>query len=363
MFIAGYGGTFVPTAVHTGLLGSIGSSVINTDGQVMSFSVPAGSNFDVVVSEVQTGGCAAYSYTVSYSNSCQQPGFDPANDGSADLAVWRPNALAQYLTAPVGGATTTTQYGSTGMIPTPADWDGDGDHDVGMYNPGAAGHFFTRPNAADNYYGRIFWGTTGDVQVAGDYDGDNISDAAVFRPSTGEWWVRRSSDSTFFVQSWGVSTDIPVPGDYDGDEKIDLAVYRPNDPLNLNRGTWYILLSNRGFLAFTTTSWGQAGDVRVPADYDGDGKTDIAVFRPSDGSWWILRSGEPAATQSLVAQFGLNGDIAQPADYDGDGRADIAIFRPSTGTWWMDRSTSGITSQVHGTSTDQAATSANGVPR
>jgi hypothetical protein len=56
----------------------------------------------------------------------------------------------------------------------------------------------------------------------------------------------------------------------------------------------------------TVTQWGTSGDVPVPGDYDSDGKTDIAVWRPSDGTWWIQRSSDGGVT---MTQWGLDPDI------------------------------------------------------
>ena len=83
--------------------------------------------------------------------------------------------------------------------------------------------------------------------------------------------------------------------------------------------------------AYTTTQWGASTDIPVPKDYDGDGKADMAVYRPSTGYWHMKKSSDPGNSISL--QLGISGDSPVPADYDGDGKADVAIFRPSTGYW------------------------------
>ena len=76
-----------------------------------------------------------------------------------------------------------------------------------------------------------------------------------------------------------------------------------------------------------TVQFGRQGDVPVPGDYDGDGKTDIAVWRPSNGTWYILQSSN---NKMISYQWGSSTDKPVPADYDGDGKTDVAVWRPGT---------------------------------
>ena len=116
-----------------------------------------------------------------------------------------------------------------------------------------------------------------------------------------------------------------TPGDFDGDNKSDLTVFRPSN------GTWYTL-------GLSPVQWGNGLDRPVPGDYDGDGKTDVAVFRPSNGIWYIIRSSDGGI---VAVPWGNGLDVPVPGDYDGDGKTDIAVFRPSNGTWYVLRSSDG----------------------
>ncbi len=116
--------------------------------------------------------------------------------------------------------------------------------------------------------------------------------------------------------------------DFDGDLKADLSIFRPG------AGVWFV--QNSASATFTIVGFGNATDILAPGDYDGDGKTDLGVFRPADGFWHIYGKGNTYTSR----QWGTAGDIPAPADYNGDGKTDLAVFRPSTGTWYISNSDS-----------------------
>ncbi|NOT47610.1 MAG: DUF1906 domain-containing protein [Acidobacteria bacterium] len=124
----------------------------------------------------------------------------------------------------------------------------------------------------------------------------------------------------------GPVAGIPVPrnkvADFDGDGRTDVSVFRPGT------GEWFIA----GTLgpSFSSYGFGIAEDVPTPGDYDGDGKTDLAVFRPSNSTWYVRAKGSFS-----FRQWGEAGDIPAQADYNGDRRTDFAVFRPSTGVWYI----------------------------
>ncbi len=130
---------------------------------------------------------------------------------------------------------------------------------------------------------------------------------------------------------------VPVPAgtravarDYDGDGTSDMAVWRPAN------GNWYVIDSST--LTTRVRQWGQAGDIPVPGDYVGDGKTDFAVWRPTEGNWYVTDSSTGA---TRVQQWGQAGDIPVPGDYDHDDKADFAVWRPSEGNWYVIDSSTG----------------------
>ena len=169
------------------------------------------------------------------------------------------------------------------------------------------------------------------------------TDLAIWRKDTGTWWVL-DQDGSNTTHTFGTSSDIAAPGDYDGDGKTDFCVYRPSE------GNWYLLKSGSAE-ALAVYTFGLNDDVPVPADYNGDGKTELAVYRPSNYTWYVQDT-----TQGYLGAwtYGTTGDKPVPSDYDGDGKADLAMWRNSNATWYVWRSSDGAwTEQVWGAAGDK----------
>ena len=354
--IAAYLGSYNPASILTNVIADPGLSTGQNFATSMSFSVANGATYVIVVHSINAGTtCPSYTFKRSITNNCRNAGYDAANDGSADLALFRPSGgLSTWHTQPLTGGVVNTQLGSTGDIPVPGDYTGDETSDVAVYRP-SNGTWYTSTSPANNYNAKL-WGIATDLPVQGDYDRDGITDHAVFRPSDNNWYILRSSDSSYNVVSLGVAGDKPVPADFDGDGKTDVAVFSPSN------GLWTVRGSAGNYGSFVIQAlWGNSTDIPVPADYDGDGKADVAVFRGSDGFWYIRQS-SLAGTPLRAFQHGLAGDIPQPADYDGDRKDDFAVFRPSNNTWYINRRAAGIFQTVFGQAGDIPASAANRNP-
>lgn len=302
---------------------------------------------------------------------------DIYGDGGANLVIFYGQSDASFSFA---GYPFSITNSTASVVGGPVDFNGDGqldlinvddnDYEVFIQNPGGTftSHYYPKKLTSSfpsiylhfedfNYDGKAdlfddhqdIYNSFGEEVVvvrsgvcdatgqtrAMNFNSDPIPDIVTWNGATGQWksgngnWNPTGTTPTQ-TSTWGAASlgDTPAPGDFDGDGVTDLSVYRNSE------GNWYVFLSATS--AWSVFHFGLPGDIPIPNDFNGGGKTDYTVFRPSDGNWYVWYS----ETQSFAAaHFGASGDRPVPADFDGDTLPDIAIFRPSTGDWYIRQST------------------------
>lgn len=220
----------------------------------------------------------------------------------------------------IGQTFPITQVSALGVAT--GDWNQDGVPDVGVI----AGRN-TVVTLLNNGYGSLrneqMWtaGVETTTLTSTDFDLDQKADIIVGFTTSSAGYVK-----LLFNQTERSALTAP-PFDFDGDGKTDISVFRPS------LGEWWI--ANSGGSGVFAAQFGSAGDRISSADFTGDGKADVALWRPSNGTWYVLRSED---LTYYAFPFGSNGDVPVPADFDADGRADAAVFRPSGSVWYVRRS-------------------------
>jgi hypothetical protein len=173
-----------------------------------------------------------------------------------------------------------------------------------------------------------------------DFDGDGISDIAVFHPDANDnnnyWQVLQSSNGNPTEFEWGIQTDKIAPADYDGDGRTDYAVWRENEMAE-NMALFYIYNSSNDTIRIE--QFGLNGDKLSVGDWDGDGRADLSVYREGSQSYFFFRASlDNPAGNTTYLPWGISGDKPIVGDYDGDGKQDAAVFRPSDNTWYIRQS-------------------------
>ncbi len=314
--------------------------------------------------------------------------MDFDGDGKTDIAVFRAGqrgvfpfpASYFYILGSRNNQLITSQWGRAYDIHTPADYDGDGRTDVGIFRWLAAdltpslNHFWidytTGGHTAIPFSGfgnivsrNYFGGAAAEIAVFDRYD---ISEdptqpcfiwALFVKPAGSDFALRKDLISECLSDQQYLT---PAIADYNGDGISDPAMFtqtRGAPSAQSQFKLWFSPVSPQYTAPVFTMNFDI--DTPIPGDYDGDNLADIAGSKNVGGTrlWRIRQSTNGAVVEKY---FGFSTDYPVPGDYDGDNKTDIAVYRPGNGSWYITRSSDGaLISVAFGLPTDVPLTVPN----
>jgi subtilisin-like proprotein convertase family protein len=283
---------------------------------------------------------------------------DYTGNGTANIAIFRPNNETYYVQG--AGAVPSDPSSTYRDVPVQYDTNGDGTIDYVSYQYDTATYLgLVPPSSSLNFqYGQ--GGTS--LPVSGYYNGaTGTFTYANYSAATGVWQINLPRPGGFSVQFGIPGVDIPVPAAYNGGGVSEIAIFRPQVEAGGDADDFFMYTAIGQFsVSFTSPAVEklgftyQPGDIPAPADYDGVGHDEFAIYRPSTGQFFILNTPndfDPSTWTLRTVTMNLPGgpnvnDVPVSEDYDGNGKIDPAVYRPSTSTFYILHSSTGIQQNI-----------------
>lgn len=282
-------------------------------------------------------------------------------DGAVDIGLYDATHGDWFVAMSTGTSFTASTSGwlgtwgasATAFTRLSGDFNADGKTDIGLYEQ-AYGRWYVALNQGATFvqsgvYWKDNWGTSSTgafAALTGDYNGDGYADVCLYTASDGAWFVALSNGAAFtpasyaWLPSWGASSVfIPLAGDFTGDGKTDVALY---DPVH---GDWFVAVSTGS--GFTPAAYGWLGGWGISSppykplvgDFNGDGKMDVGLFDPVHGDWFVATStgsGFAASEFGWLPGWGASStNLAFAGDFTGDSKADVCLYDPVHGDWFV----------------------------
>ncbi len=202
-------------------------------------------------------------------------------------------------------------------------------------------------NTTDATFTQFDFGIFGDKYVAGDWNKDGKDTLGVYRASDASFYLTNNNSSAGVPGfQYGDFGDIPLAGDWNGDGTTTVGVYRPTT------GKFYLRNSNTtgkadvetlmlGNLSSTTPD-----KVPIACDWNGDGITDLGLFRTSTAEWETFASygqqaGAPWIGYVATFVYGNPGDKPVCGDWDSNKTATPGVYRDSNSTFYLKNTNDG----------------------